>query len=75
MPADDRLGLDDDQGLKAARPQTVEPDPEGPVKGNQPRWSPPLTMKNRELVAEGPVLKLEPGKERESEPYRQEQKS
>ena len=51
MPADDRLGLDDDQDGLPTRPQPGERDPEGAIEGREPR--PPLLLDvDRELLPE-----------------------
>ncbi len=40
MPTDDRLRLDDDEGVRPARPQPPKDDPEGSVGGPDERASP-----------------------------------
>ena len=56
MPADDSLGLDDDQSIPPTRPETVEEDPENAVR--RPQFRPGfLGLEHCELLAERHVLK------------------
>ena len=52
MPADHGLGLDNDQDFLPARPEPVEHDPEGAIKGCEPRSGSRLGV-DRELLAKG----------------------
>ena len=57
VPADDRLGLDDDKGVLPAWPQAGKEDPEHTVERTKPRpWSFPL--QDRHLLAESDVFQL-----------------
>jgi hypothetical protein len=52
VPADRGLGLDDDRYLLPARPELVECDPEGTIKGGEPRPGSRLGASS-ELLAKG----------------------
>ena len=52
VPADHGLGLDDDQNSLPARPEPVECDPEGAIKGCEPRPGSRLGV-GGELLAKG----------------------
>ena len=52
VPADHGLGLDEDQYFLPARPEPVERDPEGAVKGCEPRRGSALGV-GGELLAKG----------------------
>ena len=57
VPADDCLGLDDDQGILPAWPQAGKDDSEHAVERTKPRpWSFPL--QDRHLLAESDVFQL-----------------
>ena len=57
VPADDRLGLDDDKGVLPAWPQAGKEDPEHTVERTKPRpWSFPL--QGRHLLAKSDVFQL-----------------
>jgi hypothetical protein len=56
VPLDDGCRLDQNHRVQTARPQTVEPDPEQAVDGEQPRPTRPLAAKNVQLVTEREVL-------------------
>ena len=57
MPADDRLGLDDDKGILPVWPQAGKEDPEHAVERAKPRpWSFPL--QDRHLLAESDIFQL-----------------
>jgi hypothetical protein len=75
MPGDDGFRLHDDEGVQAAGPQTVEPDPKCPVEGSEPRPPVPLPLEDRQLVAEGQDLELELGTGPKPDSYDREQKS
>ncbi len=61
MPANHGLRLHDGQGIQAAGPQTIEPDPKYPIEGCEPRPPVLLSLKDGQLVAQGENLKLELG--------------
>ena len=52
MPADDGLGLHDDQDVGPARPEAAEGGPEEPVEGVQGRPR-PLTFEHGDLLSQG----------------------
>ncbi len=57
MPADDRVGLDDDKGVLPARPKAGEEDPEHAVERTKPQsW--PFPLQDRHLLAESDVFQL-----------------
>ena len=58
MPADDPLGLDDDQRCAPTRPATRQPDPEVAV-GRGERQTITVPLIDRELLAQGGVLQQE----------------
>ena len=55
------IRLHDGQGIQAAGPQTIEPDPKYPVEGREPRPPVLLSLKDAQLVAQGEDLELELG--------------
>src|SRR5216684_4885084 len=57
VPTDDCLRLDDDEGVRPARPQLSKGDPEGSVGGPDERASP--RRQGGELLAKGKVLEQE----------------
>jgi hypothetical protein len=52
MPADDSLGLHDDEDICPARPKAAKGRPEESVQGVQ-HWARPFTFEDRDLLAEG----------------------
>ena len=57
VPADDRLGPDDDKGVLPTWPQAEREEPEHAVERTKPRpWSFPL--QDRHLLAKGDVFQL-----------------
>lgn len=58
MPADDGLGLDDDQGVTPAAPPSTKRDPEHPVDRGEPRPGPSVP-EDGYLLAEGQDLERE----------------
>ena len=61
VPANDGVRLDDDDDVQAARPQTIEPDPEEPVDPGQPGPGRPLALEHRNLMAKGNEFELQRG--------------
>jgi hypothetical protein len=61
VPANHGFRLHDGQGIQAAGPQTIEPDPKYPVEGCEPRPPVLLSLKDGQLVARGENLELELG--------------
>ena len=61
VPANHGFRLHDGQGIQAAGPQTIEPDPNYPVEGCEPRPPVLLSLKDGQLVAQGEDLELELG--------------
>ena len=61
MPANHGFRLHDGQGIQAAGPLTIEPDPKYPVEGCEPRPPVLLSLKDAQLVAQGEDLELELG--------------
>ncbi len=57
MPADDSLGLDEDQGRPPAPPSTRQQDPEHPISGTQMRLG--RALQDSELLPQGDVLEHE----------------
>src|SRR5262249_311289 len=55
MPPDDRLGVDDGDGLRPAPPELGEENPERPVGGTQ-AWTPRGALEDGQLVAQREVL-------------------
>ena len=60
MPADHRVGLDEDQDISPARPRTEEHHPEQPICGFQAGPRPP-GRESDELLVKGKVLEQEVG--------------
>lgn len=55
MPADDRIGRNDEQGVAPFRPQSAEQNSECPISISKPRtWL--LLLEGCELLAQGQVL-------------------
>ncbi len=50
---DDGVRLDHDDDVQAARPQTIEPDPEEPVDAGQPGLGRPFALEHQQLMAKG----------------------
>ncbi len=75
MPGDDGLRHHNDEGIQAAGPQTVEPNPKCPVEGSEPRPLVLLSLEDRQLVAMSQDLKLELGVGPKPDSYVREQKS
>ncbi len=77
VPAEDRLGLDQDESLAPSGPELREPDPHqsigGPKLGSPPRA---LALEDEELMAQGEYLGLEcgPAAEQRSERRKSGQK-
>ena len=61
VPANDGLRLDDDDDAQAARPQTIEPDPEEPVDPGPPEPGRPFALEYGKLVAKGNEFELRRG--------------
>ena len=61
VPANHGFRFHDGQGIQAAGPQTIEPDPKYPVEGCEPRPPVLLSLKDVQLVAQGEDLELELG--------------
>ena len=61
VPADDGLGLENDEGGQASGPQTIEPDPECPVEGREPGSHFPLPPQDVHLMAQDQDLELKLG--------------
>ncbi len=61
MPTNDGVRLDDDDDVQAARPQTIEPNPEEPVDPSQPGPGRPFALEHRQLMAEGNEFELQRG--------------
>ena len=60
MPANDGVGLDDDQRILPSRPQSAERDPEDPI--GRPHLRPgPFGGQNSELLTEREILDEEIG--------------
>jgi hypothetical protein len=55
MPADDRLGLDDDEGVLPPRPQAGKEDPEHAVERTKLRLS-SFSLQDRHLLSESDVF-------------------
>ena len=55
MPPDDRLGLNEGEGVSLAAPQLVQEDPDQPVGGSE-AWARRGTPEDGQLVAQGEVL-------------------
>ncbi len=60
MPAEDGLGLDDEQARPSASPQAGKPDPEDPVSPMEPRAF-HRALEDRKLLPERQVLRSEVG--------------
>jgi hypothetical protein len=60
MPADDGLGLHENQMGAPAFTETLQEDPEDPVPRPEP-WSLDASPKDRKLLAEGQVLQSQGG--------------
>ena len=58
MPPDDRLGLNEGEGVSPAAPQSVQEDPDQPVGGSE-AWARRGTPEDGQLVAQGEVLKYQ----------------
>ena len=56
MPADDGLGLHDDEDVSPAGPKTTQGRPEEPV-GRVQGWAGALPFEDRDLLAEGENFK------------------
>ena len=50
-----------DDDVQAARPQTIEPDPEEPVDPGQPGPGRPFALENQQLMAKGNEFELQRG--------------
>ncbi len=61
VPSNHGCRLHDGQGIQAAGPQTIEPDPKYPVEGCEPRPLVLLSLKDGQLVAQGEDFELELG--------------
>ncbi len=61
VAANDGVRLDHDDDVQAARPQTIEPDPEEPVEAGQSGSGRPLALEYRKLVAKRNEFELQRG--------------
>ena len=73
MPAEDRVGLDDDERVPPTGPQVTEPRPEHPVDWPQPRSPSSLSLQDRQLMAQRGVLDLKRRLAPQARPERGEQ--
>ena len=73
MPAEDRVGLDDDERVPPTGPQVTQPRPEQPVDWPQPRSPSSLSLQDRQLMAQRGVLDLKRRLAPQARPERGEQ--
>jgi hypothetical protein len=61
VPGDDRVGLDQDEGLTPLGPEAMQGDPQESIRCPEPDPSSLGPLQNTQLVAKGQDLKLQRG--------------
>ena len=61
VPGDDRVGLDQDEGLAPLGPEAMKGNPQEPIRCPEPDPSSLGPLQNSQLVAEGEDLELQRG--------------
>ena len=61
MPLDDGCRFDQDHGVEDLRPDSVEPDPEQPVGGEEPRPARALPPQDGHLMLQGDEFEFQRG--------------
>ena len=58
MPPDHGFWFDDNDGVQAARPNSIEQDPEGPLQSGQPHLGSLVASKDVQLMTKSDDLEL-----------------